>query len=113
MGEVIKITVEEYLINMLALAMGDDFEEDGIKKRNLNCFKAQQLIYLAMKQLRKKGIDLKIPYYWSANGVRLELNQLVEMYPNIIWTCREEEYRDCPFKIECDFTGKFRSGFNS
>lgn len=103
-----KLTKEEYVVQLLAKELGTDITKAGVKFRNLNCLNAQQLIFIVLKKLKKDGIDLKIPWYWSTHGVRLELNQLVEEYPNIIWICTKEEYMECPYWDECDFKGKFR-----
>lgn len=99
---------EEYLINMMATIMGTDMEYQGRKVRSLECFRAQQLLYLIMKDLEEKqDMKLKIPYYWSTHGVRIELNTLVETFPKIKWTCMKYEYENCPYKEDCDFKGKY------
>lgn len=98
---------EEYIIHMMALMLGDDIEVDGKMVRSLKCFDAQQMLFIIMKRLEEQGIKLIIPYYWSTHGIRIELNQLVEMYPKIKWTCYKHEFENCPYKLECDFKGKY------
>lgn len=100
--------LEEILIKEVAMQFGEEQERDGQKVMNCDCITAMNVIFLAMKELEKKGIELKIPYYWSTDGVRLELNTLVDRFPGITWTCSKEEYMRCPYQVDCDYRGKYR-----
>lgn len=98
---------EEYLIKTIALHFGEDKTRNGLAIRDFDCNKAQLVVFALMKRLEEKGIKLKIPWYWDSHGPRLELNTLLDMYPNLIWSCSEEEYMRCPYQTDCDFRNKW------
>lgn len=74
-----------------------------IDKKLNKCCEFRQLLYILYDNLKTKGVNLYLPYYWFADGVMIQPEFIVRITNGIIgWKC--DESRDgCGMKSDCIF----------
>jgi hypothetical protein len=76
----------------------------AIKFNKCRCREFRQILFMAYKKmLDEDNLDIKLPYYWYADGVMIEPEWIVKITNGIIgWTCDDSKNK-CLLCNECRF----------
>ncbi|MCK9571103.1 hypothetical protein M0R72_19295 [Candidatus Pacearchaeota archaeon] len=67
------------------------------------CREFRQLLFILCDDLKKENIDLKLPYFWYADGVMIPPEYIVRITNGIVgWVC-DDSAKGCLMEGECRY----------